>query len=650
MCGITGFWDPSLQYNTETLEAVVKKMSNEIIHRGPDDYGAWVDERCGLALGFCRLAILDLTPAGRQPMSSADNRFKIIYNGEIYNHEELRQELSALGHSFRGHSDTEVMLAAFVQWGIIPAVKRFNGMFAFALWDSQDRQLYLGRDRIGIKPLYYGWLNGVFAFGSELKTLRVHPAFQCEINRNALALLLRHNYITAPHSIYTNISKLKQGCILQVNAFNRNTQLTPYWSALEIAEYGYSHPFEGNVREAEDQLDALLRESVRLRMIADVPLGAFLSGGIDSSTIVAMMQAQSTIPVKTFSIGFWEKPYDEAQHARAVAKHLGTDHTELYVTPKEAMEVIPRLPTLYDEPYSDSSQIPTFLVAQLARQHVTVSLSGDGGDELFAGYPRYTFSNTVWRWMNWLPQSVRRALAGMIGLPSVEQWRTAIKTLEPVLPHSLRQTMVADKIPKLRAVMACKDGQEVYKRLISHWMSPENVVIGGREPITVVNDSTQWPAINAFVPWMMALDLVSYLPDDILVKVDRASMGVSLEARVPLLDDHRVVEFAWRLPLSMKVRHGQSKWLLRQVLYRYVPPALIERPKMGFGVPIDHWLRGPLREWAEALLDEHRLEQEGYFHTKVIREAWENYLAGWGNWHYHLWDILMFQAWLDSVH
>lgn len=649
MCGITGFWDPSLQCDSECLEAFVKKMSAQIVHRGPDDHGAWVDEKCGMALGFRRLAILDLTPTGHQPMVSGDGRYVIVFNGEVYNFEALRGELEALGHTFRGRSDTEVMLAAFQAWGIVPAVKRFNGMFAFAAWDRSERRLYLVRDRIGIKPLYYGWLDGVFAFGSELKTLRAHPAFRAEIDRDALAGLLRHNYIIAPYSIYKGISKLEQGAILEVNTADRSTRLVRYWSGLEMAEYGYTHPFEGDEKEAADELDALLRESVRLRMIADVPLGAFLSGGVDSSTITALMQAQSAIPVKTFSIGFSEEGYDEAQHAKAVAEHLGTDHTELYVTPREAMDVIPRLPALYDEPYSDSSQIPTFLVSQLARRHVTVSLSGDGGDELFGGYTRYTFAQNIWRWIGWQPQPVRSALAGLLGVPSIEQWRKAVRLLEPLLPGSLRHTLLADKIHKFRAVLRCSNNREVYEQVISHWLNPDEVVIGGREPATVVNDPARWPKIDDFVPWMMAMDLVSYLPDDILVKVDRASMGVSLEARVPLLDDHRVVEFAWRLPLSMKIRGGKSKWLLRQVLYRYVPPGLIERPKRGFSIPIEHWLRGPLRDWAEALLDERRLRQEGYFQVEKIRTAWSNYMAGNGNWHYHLWDILMFQAWLDST-
>ncbi len=649
MCGITGFWDPSLQHGREYLETSVKNMSDKIVHRGPDDHGVWVDEKSGIGLGFRRLAILDLTPTGHQPMVSGDGRYVIVFNGEVYNFEALRDELEALGHTFRGRSDTEVMLASFQQWGIVPAVKRFNGMFAFALWDCTEHRLYLVRDRIGIKPLYYGWLDGVFAFGSELKTLRAHPAFQSEIDRDALASMLRHNYIIAPYSIYKGISKLQQGTILQVNTDDRSSHMIPYWSGLETAEYGYTHPFEGDEKEAADELDALLRESIRLRMIADVPLGAFLSGGVDSSTITALMQAQSPIPVRTFSIGFSEEAYDEAQHAKAVAKHLGTDHTELYVTPKEAMDVIPRLPALYDEPYSDSSQIPTFLVSQLARRHVTVSLSGDGGDELFGGYTRYTFAQNIWRWIGWQPQEIRSALSGLLGVPSIERWRKTIHLLEPVLPESLHQILIADKLHKFRAILRCRNDREVYERVISHWLNPNDIVINGHEPMTVVNDPAQWPKIDNFVSWMMAMDLVSYLPDDILVKVDRASMGVSLEARVPLLDDHRLVEFAWRLPLSMKIRKGKSKWLLRQVLYRYVPPELIERPKRGFSIPIEHWLRGPLRDWAEGLLDETRLRREGFFQVEKIRDAWSNYMAGNGNWHYHLWDILMFQAWLDST-
>jgi len=649
MCGITGFWDPTLQQDAKSLEVQVTRMAERILHRGPDDQGVWVDEGCGIALGFRRLAILDLTPSGRQPMVSHDGRYVIVFNGEVYNFEELREELTRLGHSFRGRSDTEVMLASFEQWGIVPAVKRFNGMFAFALWDRFERKLYLARDRVGIKPLYYGWLGRVFAFGSELKTLRAHPAFEAEIDRDALASMLRHNYIMAPYSIYQGISKLRQGTILEVSAANRSVQTIPYWSGLETAEAGIAHPFRGDEKEAVDELDRLLRESVRLRMIADVPLGAFLSGGVDSSTITALMQSQSATPVKTFSIGFTEAAYDEAQFARAVARRLGTDHTELYVTPREAMDVIPRLPELYDEPYSDSSQIPTFLVSQLARQHVTVSLSGDGGDELFGGYTRYTFAQNIWRWIGGLPLPVRGALAAVMGIPSLDQMQKIANFAGRALPKSMRQNLTAGRVQKFRTILRCRGDREVYEQVISHWLNPEEVVIGGREPRTLVNDPSQWPKIEAFVPWMMAMDLASYLPDDILVKVDRASMGVSLEARVPLLDDHRLVEFAWQVPLSMKIHNGKSKWLLRQVLYRYVPPELIERPKWGFSVPMEHWLRGPLRGWAEELLDESRLRREGYFQAGKVRETWANYLAGNGNWHYHIWDILMFQAWLDST-
>lgn len=649
MCGVIGFWDPFLQHDSKYLEFVIQKMSSTLNHRGPDDHGYWVDETSGLALGFRRLAVLDLTPAGHQPMISQDGRYVMVYNGEVYNFNDLRRELLLLGHSFRSHSDSEVMLAAFCQWGVISAVKRFNGMFAIALWDTQEKRLYLIRDRIGIKPLYYGRLDGVFAFGSELKALRAHPAFQAEINRDALALLLRHNYISAPYSIYKGIFKLKPASILEIDAVAGSERLVPYWSAWDTAEKGRAQPFKGSDEEAVEELDALLRESIRLRMVADVPLGAFLSGGIDSSTVTALMQAQSSIPVKTFTVGFWEKAYDEARYAKIVANHLGTDHTELYVTPQEALEVIPRLPELYDEPYSDSSQIPTFLVAQMARRHVTVSLSADGGDELFGGYTRYTFAHRAWRRLEKLPYRVRRGLLVLLGMPPDEFWHGFQQVLMPVLPRGMKQSLVAEKIHKMRSVLLCQDEKDVYRRLVTHWMNPEEVVIGAQELPTPVSDPSQWPQIADPVEWMMALDLVSYLPDDILVKVDRASMGVSLEARVPLLDDHRVVEFAWRLPLSMKIRNGQSKWLLRQVLKRYVPPEMVDRPKMGFAIPISQWLRGPLRDWAETLLDESRLRQEGYFDPGPIRRLWSACLAGKGNWHYDLWDVLMFQAWLDSL-
>jgi asparagine synthase (glutamine-hydrolysing) len=626
-------------------------MAEQLVHRGPDDSGAWVDPQAGLALGFRRLAILDLTPEGHQPMLSACGRHVIVFNGEVYSFNELREELEPKGCKFRGHSDTEVMLAAISEWGLEAAVKKFVGMFAFALWDRRERALHLVRDRLGIKPLYYGWVGKTFLFGSELKALRAHPDFVPEINRDALALQMRHDYIPQPYSIYKGIYKLPPGCILTVNSNQSGAakQATPrrYWSAKEVAEQGIANPFKGSEREAIEQLDALLREAVRLRMVADVPLGAFLSGGIDSSTVVALMQAQSSRPVKTFTIGFYEDSYNEARQAKAVAAHLGTDHTELYVTPDETMAVIPKLPTLYDEPFSDSSQIPTYLISALARRHVTVSLSGDGGDELFGGYDRYFVGYAAWQKVGWLPYSFRRLLARIIAAGRVETYNKWLAWLSPLFSRYGRPKPVGQKVHRLAQVLAFESPEALYHQLLSHWQQPEEIVLGAEEPATALTDSTQWASLPGLFQRMMFFDLITYLPDDILTKVDRASMGVSLEARVPLID-HRVVEFAARMPLSMKIRGGQGKWLLRQVLYQYVPKALIERPKMGFGVPIDSWLRGPLREWAEGLLDAQRLRREGYFCPEPIRQLWREHLSGVRNWDYYLWDILMFQAWSEE--
>jgi asparagine synthase (glutamine-hydrolysing) len=650
MCGITGVFDLSHSNNTPELTSLVTRMAETLRHRGPDDRGNWCDSQAGIALGFRRLAILDLSPAGHQPMLSADERYVIVFNGEVYNFSELRRGLEGLGHSFRGHSDTEIMLAAISQWGIESAVKRFNGMFAIALWDRRERALTLIRDRIGIKPLYYGWAGDIFLFGSELKALRAHPAWRGEIDRDALALYLRHNYIPAPYSIYRGIHKLLPGSILTISRDTPSTDISPrpYWSARNIVEEGVARPFRGTVREAVDQLDAMLRESVRERMIADVPLGAFLSGGVDSSTIVALMQAQSAQPVRTFTIGFHEAGYDEAHHAREVARRLGTQHTELYVTPEETRAVIPRLPSLYDEPFADSSQIPTFLVAELARRHVTVSLSGDGGDELFGGYNRYYWGRNLWKSLGWLPVSLRARAAQALTRYPPQRWDGLFQRMNSLLPARLHYASAGDKIHKLAEILAAETPEAIYHGLVSHWKEPASVVLNAEEPPTILTDRTRWAALPDFTRRMMYLDLVTYLPDDILAKVDRASMGVSLESRVPYLDDHRVVEFAWRLPLSMKIRDGQSKWLLRQVLYRYVPPELIERPKMGFGVPIDAWLRGPLREWAETLLDEARMRREGFFDPQPIRQKWAEHISRKRNWQYHLWDILIFQAWLEA--
>lgn len=645
MCGFTGF---ALFRESDAIQmaADVRAMSAQLRHRGPDDSGEWTDGAAGVALGFRRLSIIDLSPAGHQPMSSASGRYVIAYNGEVYNFEAIRKELvvAGLAPAFRGHSDTEVMLAAIESWGLEAAVRRFVGMFAFALWDRRDRTLSLVRDRLGVKPLYYGWSRGTLMFGSELKALAAHPDFDDEIERGSIALLLRHNYIPAPHTIYRCFRKLLPGTILTVGRAGDGSSPVAYWSASDVAEQGSRNPFRGTETEAIDQLEELLSDSVRLRMISDVPLGVFLSGGIDSTVVTALMQKQSSRAVKTFTIGFHESGYNEAEHAKAVALHLGTEHTELYVTPDEALAVIPRLPQLYDEPFSDSSQIPTYLVSALARQHVTVSLSGDGGDELFGGYSRYFWGRSIWRKIGWMPAAMRVAVARSLAVPTPAFWEGAFRALSPVLPRSVMQVNPGDKLAKLAEVLAVRSPDEMYRGLVSHWKNPLEVVTGTDEPSTLLNRPEEWAKLDDFTARMMFFDLVTYLPDDILVKVDRASMGVSLEAREPLLD-HRLVEFAWRLPMRMRMRGEQGKWALRQVLYRHVPPALIDRPKMGFGVPIDRWLRGPLRDWAEALLDERRLKQEGYFDPAPIRTKWQEHLSGRRNWQYLLWDVLMFQAW-----
>lgn len=661
MCGFAGFLghgSASMHPSHALFQHLAVAMAQQIAHRGPDDSGVWVDAETGIALAHRRLSILDLSSAGHQPMVSAGDRYVMVFNGEIYNHLELRRELETgslpidmqphpSSKVWRGHSDTETLLAGFEAWGVEVTLKKTVGMFAIALWDRAERTLCLARDRMGEKPLYYGWQDGTFLFGSELKALKAHPAFRAEINRDALTLQMRHNYIPAPYSIYRGIAKLQPGCLLTVSMSRREPCVMPYWSTKQAVVDGLRQPFLGSVGEAVDALDKLLKEAVSRQMMADVPLGAFLSGGVDSSAIVALMQAQSGRPVKTFTIGFREKGYNEAEHAKAVARHLGTEHTELYVSPKEAMDVIPRLPTLYDEPFSDSSQIPTFLVSQMTRQHVTVSLSGDAGDELFGGYNRYFWAKALWRKLERFPPSVRRALAISITRVPSSKWNNLFSMMSPLLPKRLRYANPGHKLHKLSELLSAQRPEQIYHRLVSHWEHPEDIVIGASEPSTALTNDAEWPEFVDFEHRMMYLDAITYLPDDILVKVDRAAMGVSLETRVPFLD-HRVVEFAWRLPLSMKIRDGQGKWILRQVLYKYVPKELIERPKMGFGVPIDSWLRGPLRDWAEELLSPSRLLQEGYFNPIPIRAKWDEHLSGQRDWHYYLWDVLMFQAWLGS--
>ena len=651
MCGITGFFDPRLP-NSHELAHQASCMADQLAHRGPDDSRLWVDAAVGIALGFRRLAVIDLSQAGRQPMVSSGGRYVVVFNGEVYNFGELRKELEPKGYIFRGHSDTEVMLAAIEAWGLEAAVKKFMGMFAFALWDRQGRTLRLVRDRLGIKPLFYGWADKVFLFGSELKAIRGHPGFVPEIDRNAVVLQMRYGYVPQPYSIYQKISKLPPGCILTVkcNGSPAEAPPSPYWSALEIAEQGSNNPFQGSEQEARDALDALLRDSVRLRMIADVPLGAFLSGGIDSSAVVSLMQAQSARPVKTFTIGFEDAEHDEAAYAKAVAAHLGTEHTELRVSPQEALAVIPKLPALFDEPFSDSSQIPTYLISALARRDVTVSLSGDGGDELFGGYPRYFLANQIWKRQRWLPLPLRRMLAGVIAGQDPETYNRWLAWSSVWFDRYGRPGSIGEKMGKLADTLRAANFRDLYTYFVSHWKHPAGLVIGAEEPPTVLSGAPESaPEREAFLDRfgrMMLWDIVSYLPDDILTKVDRASMGVSLEVRLPILD-HRVAEFAARLPIALKVRGHQGKWLLRQVLFQYVPRELIERPKKGFSAPVGEWLRGDLREWAEDLLNEARLKREGYFRPAPIRRLWVEHLAGRRNAEDPLWNVLMFQAWRE---
>jgi len=627
------------------MQALLRPMAEAIRHRGPASDGFWVDPTNGIGLAHRRLAIVDLSAAGHQPMASVSERHVIAYNGEIYNHMRLRDDLERAGAAprWRGHSDTETLLAGIDAWGLEATLERCVGMFAIALWDRESRTLTLARDRMGEKPMYYGWqrrgTSSAFLFGSELKALRAHPAFEGDVNRDALALLLRHNYIGTPHSIYKGLHKLAPGHLLRVSLAQPDPVAAPYWTAAQAMLSGTQQRFTGSAADAVEQLEALLKDAVGQQMVADVPLGAFLSGGVDSSVIVALMQTLSSRPVKTFSIGFEDPNYNEAPFAKAVAQHLGTEHTELYVSAEQAMAVIPKLPTLYCEPFSDSSQIPTYLVSQMAREHVTVSLSGDAGDELFCGYTRYQVVNRLWHRLRLVPMPLRRLAA--LAIKSVPP--VAWNRLTAVSPYSL----VGEKIHKGASVMACKTTAEVYRGLVTHWSDPADVVIGAAASTGIAQGVNADTNRMTELEQMMFLDMVNYLPDDILVKVDRAAMGVSLETRVPFLD-HRVVEFACRLPIDMKLRNGVTKWPLREVLYRHVPRELIERPKRGFAIPIDSWLRGPLRQWAEELLDESRLRREGFFEPAPIRKMWDQHQSGRLDRQYHLWDVLMFQGWLQS--
>jgi asparagine synthase (glutamine-hydrolysing) len=648
MCGLVGYISLHPQTDQEKL-LLARRMAEAIRTRGPDDAGEWSDAPAFIALGHRRLSIVDLSAAGHQPMHSASGRWVIVFNGEIYNHLELRADLGEV--AWRGHSDTETLLAGFERWGIRGTVERAVGMFAFAVWDRQERQLILVRDRFGEKPLYYGWQGDSFLFASELKALRLHPSWRGELERRAVSLYVRHNCIPAPWSIFRDVYKLLPGTILTLPVGERLSRGSlpnpePYWSLSDVAVDGSARRWSGTDAEAVDELERVLRRAVGAQMVADVPLGAFLSGGIDSSVVVALMQAQSAQRVRTFSIGFESEDYNEATHAKAVAEHLGTLHTEHYVTAAESLAVIPRLPEIYDEPFADSSQIPTFLVSQLARRHVTVSLSGDAGDELFGGYNRYFLAARLWRGIARVPRSLRSGVASAIKAIPPSRWNSLYALASPLLPSALRLRLPGDKLHKAAGVLAASDQSALYRMLVTHW-EPESVVLGASEPETA--PQREWNGIESLAAQMMAWDAVSYLPDDILTKVDRAAMAVSLETRVPMLD-HRVAELAWRLPDHMKIRGGVGKWVLRQVLYRHVPQSLIDRPKMGFGVPIDVWLRGPLRPWAESLLDSARIRGEGNFVVEPIHRMWTEHVSGRRNWQHHLWDILMFQAWLERSH
>ena len=639
MCGIAGFISREKLAFDRT--EVLRSMTDQLAHRGPDDVGHWTGAE-GVSLGHRRLSIVDLSCAGHQPMESASRRYYTVFNGELYNFREIRRELASKGVSFRSDSDTEVALSAFDVWGVQEAVRRFVGMFAFAIWDSQERVLHLVRDRVGEKPLYYGRMNGDLVFASELKSLQKYPSWSGEIDKEALAVYFRLGYVTGRQTIYRDVKRVMPGTIVSVKRTGEPVVHT-YWSAGDAARNGVRDPLPEDPKIVGDAIDAALRVSVRDQMLADVPLGAFLSGGIDSSLIVALMQAESSLPVKTFTIGFDDENYNEAVFARDVARHLGTQHTEFFVTGAEAREVIPRLPQLYDEPFADSSQIPTHLVSALARRHVTVSLSGDGGDELFGGYSRYLEAARLLSLTRPVPRPVR-----YVGGRLLRQLPGGLTNWLSSLARADRSGLIGrinpspERIARLADVLEARDADEIYRAMLSHWTNPAALVGGGVSgiPSVDIGDESRLGPLER----LMLRDLVSYLPDDILVKVDRAAMGVSLESRAPFLD-YRVVELAWRIPLSLKIRDGSGKWILRELLARYVPRAMFERPKRGFGVPLGEWLRGPLRDWAEDLLDARSLKADGLIDPKPVLSKWQEHKAGHRNWQYLLWDVLMFQAW-----
>ena len=649
MCGIAGFLGGDFT-NITLEESTLSEMANLLFKRGPDSSGIWLDASTKIGLAHRRLAVVDLSETGHQPMISDSDRYVITYNGEIYNSSKIRHELTVakLQPKWRGHSDTETLLAGFDVWGIKETIIRVKGMFAIAVWDKKSKELSLIRDRIGEKPVYYGWQGSgskqTFLFGSELKALKKHSSFCDEIDRSSLALYMRYSYVPTPYSIYKGIKKLEPGTILTVSLQEKSCRSEKYWDALEVVRKGYKEPFDVSVSEITNNLETILNKTVSQQMVADVPLGGFLSGGVDSSAVVALMQAQSSRPVKTFTIGFEEAGFNEAEFAKLVANHIKTEHTELYISSEDALNVIPKLPKLYCEPFADSSQIPTFLVSTLARQQVTVSLTGDGGDELFCGYNRYMFTNKLWNKLKLVPSAARAFIGRSIeNLPKVT-WNKTFSTIDRIIPRKFNGISWGDKLQKGASVIGSENLNELYIRLVSSWKDPSLVVIGATEYQNRFSMNDTFLTDLDDITKMMAIDMVSYLPDDILVKVDRAAMGVSLETRTPFLD-HDVFEFASKIPLEMKLNKGVSKKVLRDVLYKYVPKDLIERPKMGFGVPISVWLKGPLKNWAEALLDSSLLEQQGLFQVSIVRTMWTEHISGARNWQSQLWTILMFQAW-----